>query len=74
MAVVVTKNPSSIKIKYDCGKDPVTQKLITKTKSYGHVVPGSLDEDCYDVASAIASMQTNTLDSVSKIDNSQLSE
>ena len=73
MAVVVTNNQSALKIKFDCGKDPITQKTISRTKSYSYIRFDASDEDCYDVASALAAVQSNTLESINKVDSSTLS-
>ena len=37
MAVVVTKNPSGLKMRFDCGKDVVTGKTIVRSKTYSQV-------------------------------------
>lgn len=74
MAVVVTKKPSGLKLRYDCGKDDETGKSIVKSKTYANISPDALDQDVYDVAAAISSLQSNTLLSVSKIDTNTLSE
>ncbi len=73
MAVVVTKNPSGLKMRFDCGKDEVTGKTITRSKTYSQVRPDATDQEVFDVGLAIASLQINTLSEVAKIDNSTLS-
>jgi len=74
MAVVVTKNPSGLKMRFDCGKDDVTGKTIVRSKTYSNVKPDATDQAVFDVGVTIASLQLNTLIEVTKIDNSTISE
>lgn len=74
MAVTVTKNPSTLRLRFDLGKDEVTGKTKIKSKSYSNVDPNALDDDVYAVGSAISSLQSHTLLEVAKIDNNTLSQ
>ncbi|CEI73339.1 DUF1659 domain-containing protein [Romboutsia hominis] len=74
MAVTVTKNPSTLRLRFDLGRDDVTGKTKIKSKSYSNVDPDALDDDVYAVGSVISSLQSHTLLEVAKIDNNTLSE
>lgn len=73
MAVISTKNPSGLKLKFDCGKDD-KGKSIVKTKTYSNVVPTSTDDAVYEVGSALASLCEHTLVEVFKVDSTSISE
>lgn len=74
MAVVVTKNPSGLKLKYDCGKNPDTGKSIVRSKTYSNISPDAVDQSLLDVANALASLQDYALLDVARADNKTLSE
>lgn len=76
MAVTVLKNPSSLRLKYDFGKDQETQKRIIKSKSYGSLKPDADAQKCYEVATSIASLITEdaALIEIQKLDNSTIAE
>ncbi|WP_195939674.1 DUF1659 domain-containing protein [Romboutsia sp. 1001713B170131_170501_G6] len=74
MAVTATKNPSGLKLRFDCGMDDVTGKTKVKSRTYFNVDPEATDDDVYAVGSVIASLQSNTLLEVAVIDNTTLSE
>lgn len=71
---VVTKNQSSLRLRFNCGLDEQTQKTIIRSKTYGSVKPNALSDDMFDVAKIIESLQEHTLMEVARIDNSTLSE
>ncbi|MGL6174558.1 MAG: DUF1659 domain-containing protein [Cellulosilyticaceae bacterium] len=71
---IVTKNPSGLKLRFDCGKDDITGKVKVKSKTYSHLKPAATAEDVFAVANAIASVQEYSILEVAKIDNSTLSE
>lgn len=73
MAAIVTKNPSSLKIKFDCGKND-EGRTIVKTKSYGSVKPGALNDDLLEVGQVIASLQSRNVMGYFRVDNTELSE
>lgn len=72
MAIIVTKNPSYLKLKFDCGKND-EGKTVVKTKSYGSVKPNAIDDNLYEVAESIASLQDHNLMGVFRVDNKELS-
>ena len=73
MAVIVTPNASSVKIKYDKGVG-VNGERTYKTKTYSSIKCTATAEDVYAVVNAIVGLQKHTLEAVNKIDNSSLSE
>lgn len=70
---IVTKNPSSLKLRFDCGIDEITGKTKVKSKTYSNVKPNALSDDIHQVGTAIASLQKYDLLEVARIDNSTLS-
>lgn len=74
MAVIETKNLSSLKIRFDCGLDEVTGKTKVKSRSYSNVKASASGDNVYAVGAAIASLQEHRLLEVAKIDNTTLSE
>lgn len=73
MAVIATKNLSSLKLYFDKGLD-ANSKRMTGTKTFGFVDPLATDQDILDVANAIANLQQYDLYNVVRIDNTTLSE
>ena len=73
MAAIVTKNPSSLKIKFDCGKND-EGKTIVKTKSYGSVRSTASNDNLMEVGQAISSLQSRNVMGYFRVDTSELSE
>lgn len=73
MAVTVIKNPSGLKMRFDCGKDE-NGKAIRKTRTYSNLRHDASDQDVYDVGTMLASLQEFSLIEVAKIDNSTIAE
>ena len=73
MAIVSTKNPSGLKLKFDCGKDD-KGKSVFKTKTYSNVSPTSTNEAVYEVGATLSSLCEHTLVEVFKIDSTSISE
>ena len=71
---IVTKNPTSLKLRFDCGIDDTTGKTKTKSKTYSNLKPDAASDDIYAVGDAIASLQKHDLLEIARIDNSTLSE
>ena len=71
---IVTKNPSGLKLRFDCGINDLTGKTKIKTKTYSNVRPDSSVDSLFEVGSVIASLQKYDLLEIAKIDNSTLSE
>lgn len=73
MAVITTKNPSSLKMRFDCGKND-NGKVIVKSKSFSNLRPDATHENVYEVADTIASLQEHDLIEALKIDNCTISK
>lgn len=73
MAIVSTKNLSSIKLKLDAGFDD-KGKAVIKSKSFANVKAEALDDDVYTVAEAIAGLQENPIVDILKLDSTSLSK
>ena len=71
---IVTKNPTSLKLRFDCGIDDTTGKTKTKSKTYSNLKHDAASDDIYEVGDAIASLQKHDLLEITRIDNSTLSE
>ena len=71
---IVTKNPTSLKLRFDCGIDDTTGKTKTKSKTYSNIKHGTASDDIYAVGDAIASLQKYDLLEIARVDNSTLSE
>ena len=64
------KNPSSLIIKLDLGM--VDGKTKVKSKTFSNVKHNASNEDVYEVASAIESLQQYPVLEIAKIDNTTL--
>ncbi len=72
LSVIETNNPSSLKIKFNCGLDEYG-KTIVKSRSFSNLKHNALSLDVYNVAEALASLQQHSLASVIKQDNTEIS-
>jgi hypothetical protein len=73
IAVITTKNPSSLKMRFDCGKND-NGKVIVKSKSFSNIRHDATHDKVYEVADTIASLQEHTLIEALKIDNCTISK
>jgi len=73
MAIVSTKNSSSIKLNLDCGIDE-KGKTIVRSKSFNNLKFDALDDDIYEIVESIMSLQDFNLLQINKIDNATLSK
>ena len=71
---IVTKNPSSLKLRFDCGISETTGKTITKSKTFSNVRPNASTDSVYEVGVALGSLQKYDVLEIAKVDNSTLSE
>ncbi len=71
MAVMETKNQSTLKIKFDCGLDN-NGKTIVKNRSYSNVKSDATSQDILDVANGIIALQMNSSLEILKQDNTIL--
>lgn len=72
--VIEAKNPSSLRLKLDCGLNDLTGKTVVKSKTFSNVRPNSSVDDVYAVGVALGSLQQYDVMEIVKIDNSTLSE
>ena len=70
----VAKNPSGLKLKFECGQNPETGKTIVRSRTYSNINPEADADDVYEVGETLASLQKYRLIEVAKIDNSTLTE
>lgn len=73
MAVVVTKNLSSLKLYLNKGLDE-NSKQITGTKTFNFVDAEANNEDLLEVANLIANLQKHDVYNIVRLDNSTLSQ
>lgn len=73
MAVIVTKNLSSLKLYLNKGLDE-NSKQITGTKTFNFVDAEANNEDIFAVANAIGNLQKHDVYNIVRLDNSTLSE
>ena len=72
MAIIVANNPAGLRLKFDLGKDPLTGKTKVKSKTFSNVKHDASNEDVYEVASALQSLQEYPVIEIAKIDNTTL--
>ena len=70
MAVVETKNPSSMKIRLNVEVDG---EVKVRTKSYSNVKPSATTQNVFDVGYSIVSLQSHPMLDIIKQDNTVLS-
>ena len=73
MAVITSKNASTLKVKYDCGID-IFGDAIVKTSNYTNIKPTASNEALMEVVNALTSLQKHNLGGVTKVDSTALSE
>ena len=72
MAVTVLNNPAGLRLKFDLGKDELTNKTKVKSKTYSNIKPEATSQAIYDVATALEGLQEFSVLEVVKIDNTTL--
>lgn len=71
MAVSETKNPSTLKIKFDCGLND-NGKTIVKSRTFSNVADNATSQDILDVANALIGLQNHDALEILKVDNTIL--
>ena len=71
---IQTKNPSGLKLRFDCGMDDITGKTKVKSKTYSNVRPSATATELFEVGNAIVGLQKYDILEIARIDNSTLSE
>ena len=74
MSVIEGKNPTSLRMKFDLGKDELTNKTKVKSKTYSNLKYDANDQDVYDVAQALMGLQDYPVLEVLKQDSTTLAE
>lgn len=72
-SVSETKNPSSLKMKFDCGLGD-NGRTIVKSRTYSNLKPDAKALDVYNVADAMVSLQQHSVLEIVKQDNTQLNQ
>lgn len=73
MPVNVTLGASRLRISYSLGLDQNGREQL-RTKTYSNIKPTALDEDVYEVASALAGLQNNPMVSVGRVDEKKITQ
>lgn len=66
-----TKNPSSLKMRFDCGLGD-NGRTIVKSRTYSNLKPDAKALDVYNIADAMASLQQHSVLEIVKQDNTGL--
>ena len=74
MAVTPIKGDSSLRIRYDLGRDDATGRTKVKSRTYGNVDNAATDQNVYDVASVLTSLQNETVLEYCKVDYTTLNQ
>ena len=74
MSVIEGKNPTSLRMKCDLGKDELTNKTKVKSKTYSNLKYNANNQDVYDVAQALMGLQDYPVLEVLKQDSTTLAE
>ena len=75
MAIVVTvPRDSSLQLRMVTGTDPVTGAPIVESKTFNKVKASAIDQDAYDVATALVGLQKYPLSEIRLEKESQLTE
>ena len=72
MAVTVLNNPAGLRLKFDLGKDELTNKTKVKSKTYSNIKPEATSQAIYDVATALEGLQEFPVLEVVRIENTTL--
>ena len=75
MATVITvPRDSALQFRLVVGTNPLTGAPIINSKSFARIKSAALDQDIYDVATAIVGLQKYTVDEIRLGKESQLTE
>ena len=70
--VVEGKNPTSLRMKFDLGRDEITNKTKVRSRTYSNLKADATSQDIYDVAKALEGLQEYTAIEIAKIENTTL--
>lgn len=75
MAIVIAvPRDSKLQIRFVTGSNPETGAPIIKSKTFSKVKSSAIDQDVYDVATALVGLQKYPVDEIRIIKESQLTE
>ena len=74
MAVIVVPRDSSLQLRLITGTNPLTGAPIIESKSFTKVKAAALDQDIYDVTTALVGLQKYPVDEIRAQKESQLTE
>jgi len=74
MAVIVVPRDSSLQLRLVTGTNPLTGAPIIESKSFTKVKAAALDQDVYDVATALVGLQKYPVDEIRAQKESQLTQ
>lgn len=74
MAVTATQSDSSLRIRFDLGRDDATGRTKVKSRTYGNVDPAATNDDVHAVGEVLASLQNETVLEYCKVDYTVLSQ
>ncbi|CEP68839.1 Protein of unknown function DUF1659 [Moorella glycerini] len=72
MAVISTPLATTLRLQVQTGTD-ATGQPVYRVRSYSRVKPSASDQDVYDVAQAIGSLQVHPVNAVSRVNENDLS-
>jgi len=74
MAVIVVPRDSSLQLRLVTGTNPLTGAPIIESKTFTKVKAAALDQDVYDVATALVGLQKYPVDEIRAQKESQLTQ
>jgi len=74
MAVIVVPRDSSLQLRLVTGTNPLTGAPIIDSKTFNEVKSTAIDQDVYDVATALVGLQKYPVDEIRAQKESQLTE
>ncbi len=72
MPVVSSPLATSLRLQVQTGTD-VDGKPVYRMRSYSRVKPAAADQDAYDVAQALGSLQVHPINAISRVNENDLS-
>lgn len=74
MEVIVIPYDSSLQLRFITGTDPVTSEPIIKSKTFNKVKNDASNQNVFDVANQLISLQKYSVDEIRRINTSQLTD
>lgn len=70
--VVEAKNPTSLRMKFDLGRDELTNKTKVKSRTFSNIKTDATSQNIYEVAKALEGLQQFPAVEIAKIENTTL--